>query len=244
MANARRSSASTDCRRGTRELSVEVYEVADDDEAREVAATLNADRRHIPSEQRKQIVAALREAGHSLRANAGRQASQTQVARDLAATVTPVTVPETVTGLDGKVRPSTRPKPTVAPERTAEQTVEAWQEFAAEIIQEAAAVEALPAPKPSKLQASSPEDLQSAAAASVGQPSSPRNESSELQAWEDALRDANNAAKTIRGLPPVPSDVDRLFCLAAQDVARLLVDASARIIDQLPTDKPSIRRVK
>lgn len=50
---------------------VDVVNCADDREAKEIAATLNADRRQLGPGQRREIVAALREAGHSLRAIAG-----------------------------------------------------------------------------------------------------------------------------------------------------------------------------
>ena len=90
------------------EFRVDTVTVADDDEAREIARTLNADRRHLSVEQRREMVVALREEGHSLRAIAGAVgASHVQVKRDLA-TVTQVTVPDRVVGLDGKSRPARR----------------------------------------------------------------------------------------------------------------------------------------
>lgn len=58
--------------------------VADDDEAREIARTLNADRRHLTDEQRREIAADLRREGHSERAIAGALGtSQATVHRDL-----------------------------------------------------------------------------------------------------------------------------------------------------------------
>lgn len=83
---------------------------ADDDERREIAHTLNADRRQLTEEQRKPMVVELREGGHSLRAIAGALGTSLgTVQRDLA-TVSPDTVPDRVTGLDGKSRPSRRPQ--------------------------------------------------------------------------------------------------------------------------------------
>jgi site-specific DNA-methyltransferase (adenine-specific) len=82
--------------------------VADEDEGREIARTLNEDRRAMPKEQRLPVVRALREEGHSLPAIAGALGvSHTQVARDLA-TCTDVQVPDRITGLDGKSRPARR----------------------------------------------------------------------------------------------------------------------------------------
>jgi ParB-like chromosome segregation protein Spo0J len=63
---------------------VDLVTVADEDEAREIARTLNADRRQMTPEQRREVVAALREAGHSLRAIGGAVGvSKDQVAKDL-----------------------------------------------------------------------------------------------------------------------------------------------------------------
>jgi len=83
-------------------------EVGSEDDARAIAATLNTDRRHMDIDQRRAIVAHLREQGHSLRAIAGAVGvSQVTVMKDAAA-VNGLT-PETVRGADGKTYPSTRP---------------------------------------------------------------------------------------------------------------------------------------
>lgn len=67
------------------EVPVAMREVADDDELREFARSLNLDRRHMPAGQRREIVAALRAEGHSLRAIAGAVGvHHTQVRKDLA----------------------------------------------------------------------------------------------------------------------------------------------------------------
>ena len=50
---------------------VDVHAVADEQEARDIAVTLNADRRQLAPDQRKEIVGALREAGHSTTSIAG-----------------------------------------------------------------------------------------------------------------------------------------------------------------------------
>lgn len=50
---------------------VDVVQVADEDEAREIARTLNADRRQLTEEQRRAVVVELRRQGHSERAIAG-----------------------------------------------------------------------------------------------------------------------------------------------------------------------------
>jgi ParB-like chromosome segregation protein Spo0J len=105
---------------------VDVIAVTDEDQAREIARTLNADRRHLTPEQRREIVAALREQGHSLRAIAGAVgSSKSQVERDLS-TVPDGTVPERTVGLDGKSRPAKRPTVVAAKnEREAERAQDA-----------------------------------------------------------------------------------------------------------------------
>ena len=90
----------------------QMYEVASEEEAREIAATLNADRRQLTPEQRQEVAVVLREMGHSYRAIGGALGvSHTQVASDVAqATGKNFTVqPARITGLDGKSRPATRP---------------------------------------------------------------------------------------------------------------------------------------
>lgn len=95
----------------------------------EIARTLNADRRHMDRDQRIAVEADLRENGHSLRAIAGAVGvSEAQVHRDLS-TVTDVTVPDRVTGLDGKSRPATRPAPTPTSDADLEK-LSRWQEMA------------------------------------------------------------------------------------------------------------------
>lgn len=89
----------------------EVREVANDDEARELARTLNTDRRHLTAAQRRSVVAALREQGHSTRAIANAVGvDKKQVQRDLEEVGT-VSPPDRVTGKDGKSYPATRRAP-------------------------------------------------------------------------------------------------------------------------------------
>lgn len=94
---------------------VDVREVADEDEAQEIARTLNEDRRQLTPEQRRPIVAALREEGHSMRAIAGALGvSKGAIQNDIERGV-PASTPERVNGQDGKSYPATRQK--AEPER-------------------------------------------------------------------------------------------------------------------------------
>ena len=98
-----------------REYEITVRGVADEDEAREIARTLNADRRHLTVEQRRPVVAALREEGHSVRAIAGALGvNRGSVEKDLRG-VTVVT-PDRIEGQDGKSYPATKPKAEPRPE--------------------------------------------------------------------------------------------------------------------------------
>lgn len=86
-----------------------VHHCADDDERREIARTLNSDRRQLTAEQRQAVVVALREAGHSAPAIAGALGVSDQtVYRDLAASTH--VEPERVAGRDGKSYPAKRPR--------------------------------------------------------------------------------------------------------------------------------------
>ena len=79
----------------------------DDGERREIARTLNMDRRQLDVDQRREVVAALREQGHSLRSIAGAVGvSLGTVQRDVAG-VSPDT-PDEVRGADGKSYPARR----------------------------------------------------------------------------------------------------------------------------------------
>lgn len=95
--------------------SVECH-VRDEDEAAEIARTLNMDRRHLSAEQRREIVAQLRSEGHSTRAIGGALGiSHVQVQNDLAGSGGNDLPPGTVRGQDGKHYPSTRPARDIEP---------------------------------------------------------------------------------------------------------------------------------
>ena len=87
--------------------------VADDDEAREVAVTLNADRRQLTTDQRRAIVADLRAEGHSLRAIAGAVGVDPETVRkDVKKIADPSTIPARVTRKGGGTYPAHRePRP-------------------------------------------------------------------------------------------------------------------------------------
>ena len=92
------------------DYGVQQIEVGSEDDARAIAATLNTDRRHMDIDQRRAIVAHLREQGHSLRAIAGAVgASLGSVRNDLESIVLTSTMPETIRTSDGRNYPSTRP---------------------------------------------------------------------------------------------------------------------------------------
>ena len=91
------------------EYETQMREVADADEAREIARTLNSDRRHLSLEQRREVVVALREDGHSQRAIANALGVSRKAVRNDLDKVGPLAhVPNGVTGLDGKSYPATR----------------------------------------------------------------------------------------------------------------------------------------
>lgn len=93
------------------ECPVTVHEVHDEDYARQIAATLNTDRRHLSIEDRRRIVADLRAEGHSTRAIADATGvDHSTVVRDINRGGAPAP-PETVKGRDGKTYPTSRPKP-------------------------------------------------------------------------------------------------------------------------------------
>lgn len=120
------------------EVRVDVHQVADETEAREIARTLNSDRRHLTDEQRRDVVAALRSQGHSLRAIAGavgvdKRTVQRDITRSTGAGA-PVEVPDRVVGLDGKQRPATRP-PATEQREVIEQLAAPAREAASKILE-------------------------------------------------------------------------------------------------------------
>lgn len=110
------------------------------------------------------------------------------------------------------------------------------------IIEDGASINARPAPDEAELKTSA-EDFESAIQRESPPPMAPTRRASESKRWERALDEANEAAKTLRGLPPFPGD-DQLLVVAAREIARLLVDAAAHIVDELPTEKEPLRRIK
>jgi hypothetical protein len=103
-----------------------LIDVADEDEAREIARSLNEDRRAMPREQRLQVVKALAserdENGVRAHSNAaiGRAlgVSDVQVGKDLKAEQVRTSSdlpPARVRGLDGKTYPARRQEPEVSP---------------------------------------------------------------------------------------------------------------------------------
>ncbi len=87
---------------------VEQVTVDSDEDAAELAVSLNVDRRHMGIDQRREIVAHLRSEGHSLRAIAGAVGvSQVTVRNDLI--VNPLTMPDRINTSDGRTYPATRP---------------------------------------------------------------------------------------------------------------------------------------
>lgn len=65
------------------DCDLRVRQVNSEDEANEIARTLNMDRRHLSAEDRRRMVEALRSEGHSYRAIAGALGvSKSQVAND------------------------------------------------------------------------------------------------------------------------------------------------------------------
>lgn len=103
---------------------VDVVTVSSEDEAREIARTLNADRRQLDEEQRRAVVVELRRHGHSYRAIGGALGvSHTQARNDVEAARLETTFqsqdePERVVRQGGGSYPAKRP---VAPPISAEQ---------------------------------------------------------------------------------------------------------------------------
>lgn len=100
---------------------VDFVTVADDEEADEIQRTLNSDRRHLDADQRKEVAAALRSAGHSYRAIGGALGvdHKTAMADIEAATIgedSPIG-PERVQRTGGGTYPAKRPTITAAKNR-------------------------------------------------------------------------------------------------------------------------------
>jgi ParB-like chromosome segregation protein Spo0J len=101
-----------------------VRECCSDEERREIAFTLNADRRQISAEQRRAVAIELRKMKHSYRAIAGALGvDHTTIMDDVKRSTggeSPVALPANVVGLDGKVRAAEKapaPEPLPAPKQ-------------------------------------------------------------------------------------------------------------------------------
>jgi len=119
---------------------IEVRRVRSEDEALELARTLNEDRRQLPLDQRREVVADLRSEGHSVRAIGGALGvSKSTIQDDLTqlSGAGQLKQPETVRGLDGKARPATRPEPTRRPALAREAPLVGVDPQAGEIANEA-----------------------------------------------------------------------------------------------------------
>ncbi len=102
------------------DYNVVYMDVPEGTDLHDVARSLNLDRRHLSTEQRRQIVTDLRSGGHSLRAIAGAVGvSKSQVAKDIIKTTEVSTSghltvvadpPKRVTGKDRKSYPATKSK--------------------------------------------------------------------------------------------------------------------------------------
>lgn len=90
---------------------ITVVTVPPDASPEDIAKTLNLDRRHLGVEDRRGVVAGLRQQGHSLRAIAGAVGvSEAQIRKDITAEELrsgTQLAPEKIIGIDGKSRPST-----------------------------------------------------------------------------------------------------------------------------------------
>lgn len=94
------------------EVPFHVVHVADDDQAEEIVKTINLDRRHLGPEQRREIVVALRNNGHSQRAVAealGVGLGTVQRDEEQLTQAGQLDVPDRTVGRDGKSRPAHRP---------------------------------------------------------------------------------------------------------------------------------------
>lgn len=91
---------------------VDIVQVANEDEAREIARTLNSDRRQLTEEQREAVALDLFARGHTPAAVAavvGISRPTAHRMRDELVQANKLALPERSVGLDGKSRPSSRP---------------------------------------------------------------------------------------------------------------------------------------
>lgn len=110
---------------------VDVLTVANDDEAKEIARTLNADRRQLDPAQRQAVVAHLRQQGHSLRAiGKAVGVDHKTVQNDLGkiGEGSPISAPERVKRTGGGTYPAKRP--TVVPAKNVKEAQRAQDALA------------------------------------------------------------------------------------------------------------------
>lgn len=109
----------------------DVVHVANDDEAREIAATLNSDRRQLSEDQRREVVKVLREQGHSIRAIADAlKVGKSTVADDISGLsgAGQLATPDRVSRKSGGSYPAARPKAAPAPVPAAPEPVASPEE--------------------------------------------------------------------------------------------------------------------
>jgi ParB-like chromosome segregation protein Spo0J len=129
--------------------------LGDDADRRAVACTLNADRRHLDPKLRRQLEAALRADGHSLRAIAGAVGvDEKQVRKDLAGADQSAPA-DRVIGLDGKRYPATVQAKNRPEDRRAQQALD----LAAPALEAARVVDVATAERLARAEASGGADL-------------------------------------------------------------------------------------
>lgn len=190
----------------------DIIRVESDDQAREIALTLNTDRRQLEPEQRREIVAALREQGHSLRAIAGAVGvSDMQVRRDLSGATS--VAPDWVIGRDGKQYLA---KPTVLPaknRREADRGLEAAQQ--------------LPENAPAVLDVKRAERInrEQAAAAKRAEPTAPSTSHGDIEIRHGDFREVLAGLTNVDAIitdPPYPAEYVELFDGLGQLAKRVL----------------------
>lgn len=110
------------------ECEVIVHQVRSEDEANEIARTLNMDRRHLSTEDRRRMVEALRP-NHSLRAIArALGVSAKTIHQDVHSSGVTQVTPETVRGTDGKQYPARRAEPVPQPSEDLDSDAPLWND--------------------------------------------------------------------------------------------------------------------
>ena len=172
-----------------------IIHVADDDEAREIARTLNADRRQLTEEQRREVSIELRKGGHSIRAIAGALGVPPATTQRDTAGVSPDTPDGRTRGVDGKSYPARRPQPAAPePEPVSDADLLAGHDWQA--TPEPAPVAPEPAPEPARLPSGQDraDDIVTRIDRAVNTSPTPAAESDDPHAEGDARREAELAA--------------------------------------------------